>query len=287
MSLVFTCEEVGPITAPIGWIDKTVNTEKAFKIQQTQDAVVGSYAESDSSLRARRNASLGSTGATDLETMIGTLYSLGSILDVKIYNNDTANDIVALDGTTVQQHDIYVVIKKQQNVEVADSKIASAIYEKLTPGIRTTMSTGTNGIHKTFVYQQSATGTPLESEVVQNVYWKEATPVKPKCVITISTTSNYGSANNNTSNQIAAKVIQYLNSIALSGQVTNNKLWSVVTYADPKFRGEATYSIDSITFNGKTDAYNLPDTYFNYVESDVSIQDTSETNGKVIITLGA
>lgn len=287
VSLVFTCEEVGPITAPIGWIDKTVNTEKAFKIQQTQDAVVGSYAESDSSLRARRNASLGSTGATVLETMIGTLYSLGSILDVKIYNNDTANNIVALDGTTVQQHDIYVVIKKQQNVEVADSKIGSAIYEKLTPGIRTTMSNGANGVAKTFMYKQSATGTPLESEVVQNVYWKEATPVKPKCVITITTTSNYGSANNNTSNQIAAKVIQYLNSIALSGQVTINKLWSVVTYADPKFRGEATYSIDSITFNGKTDAYNLPDTYFNYLESDVSIKDTSETNGKVVITLGA
>ena len=287
MSLVFTCEEVGPITAPVGWIDKTVDTEKAFTIQQTQDAVVGSYAESDSSLRARRNASLGSTGATVLETMIGTLYSLGSILDVKIYNNDTSSNITALDGTTVQVHDIYVIIKKQQNVYIADSKIGSAIYEKLTPGIRTTKSNGSNGVAKTFVYKQSSTGTPIESEVVQNVYWKEATPVKPRCVIAISTTANYGSASNNTSKQIAAKVIQYLNSIALSGQVNINKLWSVVTYADPKFRGEETYSIDSITFNGSTNVYNLPDTYFNYLESDVKIEDTSDTNGKVVITLGA
>lgn len=286
-SLIFTCEEIGPISAPIGWIDKTVNTEKSFTIQQNKDAIIGSYAESDSELRARRNASLGSTGATVLETMVGTLYQLGPILDVKIYNNDTDKSITALDGTTVQVHDIYVIIKKQQNVDIADSKIASAIYEKLTPGIRTTNSSGNNGIAKTYVYKQSPVGTPLESEVVQNVYWKEATPVKPKCVITISTTSNYGSANDKTSQQIAAKVIQYLNGIKLSGQVNVNKLWNVVTYADPKFRGEETYSIDSITFNNGTSIYNLPDTYFNYTESDVQIKDTSATNNKVVITIGA
>ena len=287
-SLIFTCEEIGPISAPIGWIDKTVNTEKSFTIQQNKDAIIGSYAESDSELRARRNASLGSTGATVLETMVGTLYQLGPILDVKIYNNDTDKSITALDGTTVQVHDIYVVIRKQQNVDIADSKIASAIYEKLTPGIRTTNSSGNNGIAKTYVYKQSPVGTPLESEVVQNVYWKEAVPVKPKCVITISTTSNYGSANDKTSQQIAAKVIQYLNGIKLSGQVNVNKLWNVVTYADPKFRGEETYSIDSITFNDGTSIYNLPDTYFNYtLESDVKIEDTSATNNKVVITIGA
>lgn len=286
-SLIFTCEEIGPISAPIGWIDKTVNTEKSFTIQQNKDAIIGSYAESDSELRARRNASLGSTGATVLETMVGTLYQLGPILDVKIYNNDTDKTITALDGTTVQVHDIYVVVKKQQNVDIADSKIASAIYEKLTPGIRTTNSSGNNGVAKTYVYKQSPDGTPLESEVIQNVYWKEATPVKPKCVITISTTSNYGSANDKTSQQIAAKVIQYLNGIKLSGQVNVNKLWNVVTYADPKFRGEETYSIDSITFNNGTSIYNLPDTYFNYTESDVKIEDMSATNNKVVITIGA
>lgn len=286
-SLIFTCEEIGPISAPIGWIDKTVNTEKSFTIHQNRDAIIGSYAESDSELRARRNASLGSTGATVLETMVGTLYQLGPILDVKIYNNDTDKTITALDGTTVQVHDIYVIIKKQQNVDIADSKIASAIYEKLTPGIRTTNSSGNNGVAKTYVYKQSPDGTPLESEVVQNVYWKEATPVKPKCVITISTTSNYGSANDKTSQQIAAKVIQYLNGVKLSGQVNVNKLWNVVTYADPKFRGEETYSIDSITFNNGTSIYNLPDTYFNYTESDIKIEDTSSTNNKVVITIGA
>ena len=286
-SLIFTCEEIGPISAPIRWIDKTVNTEKSFTIQQNKDAIIGSYAESDAELRARRNASLGSTGATVLETMVGTLYQLGPILDVKIYNNDTDKTITALDVTTIQVHDIYVIIKKQQNVDIADSKIASAIYEKLTPGIRTTNSSGNNGVAKTYVYKQSPAGTPLESEVVQNVYWKEAVPVKPKCVITISTTSNYGSANDKTSQQIAAKVIQYLNGIKLSGQVNVNKLWNVVTYADPKFRGEETYSIDSITFNNGTSIYNLPDTYFNYTESDVKIEDTSSTNNKVVITIGA
>ena len=66
-----------------------------------------------------------------------------------------------------------------------------------------------------------------------------------------------------------------------------NKLWNVVTYADPKFRGEETYSIDSITFNNGTSIYNLPDTYFNYTESDVKIEDTSATNNKVVITIGA
>lgn len=286
-SLVFTCEEIGPVSAPIGWIDKTVDTEKSFTIHQDQDAIIGSYAESDAELRTRRNASLGSTGSTVLETMIGALYQLGPILDVKIYNNDTDKNITALDGTTVQVHDIYVIVKKQQNVEISDQKIASTIYEKLTPGIRTTKSSGQNGVAKTYVYKQSATGTPIESEVIQNVYWKEATPVKPKCVITLTTTTNYGSANNKASQQIAAKVIQYLNSIKLSGQVNVNKLWNVVTYADSKFRGEETYSIDSITFNGGTSIYNLPDTYFDYAQdSDVQIEDTSAENNKVVITIG-
>ena len=288
VSLVFTCEEVGPITAPIGWIDKTIDTEKSFTIQQNQDAILGSYAESDAELRARRNASLGSTGSTVLETMVGTLYQLGPILDVKIYNNDTGKQLIALDGTKIGNHDIYVIIKKQQNVEIADSKIASAIYEKLTPGIRTTNSNGEYGSSKSFDYKQSSTGTPIDSGVTQTVYWKEAAPVKPKCVIKLTAMPNYGSADNKTSKLIAAKVIQYLNSIKLSGQVNVNKLWNVVSYADPKFRGEETYSIDSITFNGGTDIYNLPDTYFDYtLENDVQISDANEGSNKVTIEIGA
>ena len=289
LSLVFTCEEVGPITAPVGWIDKTVDTEKSFKIQQKEDAIVGSYAESDSSLRARRNASLGSTGATVLETIIGSLQDLGPILDVKIYNNDSSKAITALDGTTIQVHDVYIIIKRQQNVVIEDSKIANVIYEKLTPGIRTTASNGSNGTAKKFDYHISNVA---DGTLVQSIYWKEATPVKPTCEIKLDVTTNYGSANDITSKQIATKVIQYLNGLPLSSQVNVNKLWNVVTYADPKFRGQSTFTIESIKFNDSISVYNLPDTYFNYTDTDIKITDPNNDASpsgdlsKVTITIG-
>ena len=282
-TVVVTCEKAGPVRADSGWIDRLVENNIVMTINQSLAADLGSYAESDTELRARRNSSLGATGNTVLETMIGTLYTLNGIDDVKIYNNDSNAAITALDGTSIAVHDIYVVLRQQANVSIADSLICSSIYEKLTPGIKTT-DPGDSvkyGKRHAFRYLQSSTGTPIESEVVQNVYWKVATPIKPKITIKLKVTTNYGSKDDATSNTIISNVVDYMNKLQLSATFYNNDLWNVVTYSDSKFRGQPTFRVTSITIDNadswnkstESDTYTLPDTYFGYSTDDAEIND--------------
>ena len=281
-SIVVTCETPGPIKAEAGWIDKLVSNEVVMSISQTSEANVGSYAESDDELRSRRNSSLGATGNTVLETLVGTLLEITGIDDVKIYNNDSSGNITALDGTAILQHDLYVIIKKKQNIDVADSLICQTIYEKLTPGIRTTASNGVNGIAKSYNYVSSILG-KTDLDVTQKVYWKQATSVKPKIVIKIKKLQGYASSNNSTANTIASNLIEYLNNKQLSSTININDLWNVIFYSDTTFRGQSTFSIDTITIDS-ANSYTLKDTYFYYQSSDVKI-DTSDS--LVSITLGA
>lgn len=281
-SIIVTCETSGPVKAEAGWIDRLVSNEVVMTISQTSDANVGSYSESDSELRARRNSSLGATGNTVLETLVGTLLDINGIDDVKIYNNDSTGTITALDNTSIKQHDLYIVLRKKANVDIADSLLCQTIYEKLTPGIRTTESNGTNGIAKSYEYMSTILG-KSSLGITQKVYWKQATPVKPKIVTTINTNQNYANKDNSTANTIASNVIAEMNNKQLSSEVTYNDLWNVVFYSDPTFRGQSTYSIYSITINNSS-SYQAKDTYFEYSDSDITI-DTS-TSGKVTITIG-
>ena len=284
-SIVVTCEESGPVRADKGWIDRLMENNVVMSIEQTQNAIIGSYAESDSELRARRNSSLGATGKTVLATAIGTLYTINGIDDVKIYNNDTGNAIIALDGTNVQQHDVYFILKQKKNVSIADSLICSSIYEKMTPGIKTT-NPGSNvkyGKMHSFRYIQATTA--IDTAINQMVYWKEANPIKPKVTIRLTATSNYGS---DTSERIGNAVISYLQSKALSSTFYYNDLWNAVMCADPKFRGQLTFMVNSIDIaqtdnasSDKANSFTLPDTYFDY--SDAEIKASSSGNIVTII----
>lgn len=280
-SIIVTCEALGPVRAEPGWIDRLVSNEVVMRISQTVEANVGSYSESDNELRARRNSSLGATGNTVLETLVGTLLDIDGINDAKIYNNDSTATITALDGTSIAQHDLYIVLRKKPNIEIADSLICQTIYEKLTPGIRTTISNGTNGIAKSYNYTSAILG---QSQVVvtQNVYWKQATPVKPKIEIKIKALQGYASNNNSTVLAIASNVIQDLNDRQLSSSITTNDLWNIVFYSDPTFKGRSTFYIESIKIN-ELSSYTLQDTYFDYADSDVNVQ---TNNQDITITIG-
>ena len=277
--ITVVCEKPGPVRADVGWIDRLVENNVVMSVRQLSAAAIGSYAESDSELRARRNASLGATGSTVLETMVGALYTINGIKDVKIYNNDSTQDIVALDGTKINTHDIYVILRQQPNIIINDSTICSTIYERLTPGIRTTKSNGVNGTAKQFRYLTSIAGIPADASIVQNVYWKIAKPIKPKITIELKVTTNYASKNNAASNLIAENAINYLNSLPLSTTMLLNDLWNVVYYSDNQFRGQPTFTITSITVDGQVvennnNVFKLPDTYFDYsIETDVQIKD--------------
>ena len=280
-SIIVTCEALGPVRAEPGWIDRLVSNEVVMRISQTVEANVGSYSESDNELRARRNSSLGATGSTVLETLAGTLLDINGINDVKIYNNDSTSTITALDGTSIAQHDLYIVLRKKPNIEIADSLICQTIYEKLTPGIRTTASNGVNGVAKSYNYTSAILG-QSQISVTQNVYWKQATPVKPKIEIKIKALQGYASNNNSTALTIASNVIQDLNERQLSSSITTNDLWNIIFYSDPTFKGRSTFYIESIKINELT-SYTLQDTYFNYADSDVKVQTNAQN---ITITIG-
>lgn len=280
-SIIVTCEALGPVRAEPGWIDRLVSNEVVMRISQTVEANVGSYSESDNELRARRNSSLGATGSTVLETLVGTLLDINGINDVKIYNNDSTSSITALDGTSIAQHDLYIVLRKKPNIEIADSLICQTIYEKLTPGIRTTASNGVNGVAKSYNYTSAILG-QSQISVTQNVYWKQATPVKPKIEIKIKALQGYASNNNSTALTIASNVIKDLNDRQLSSSITTNDLWNIAFYSDPTFKGRSTFYIESIKINELT-SYTLQDTYFNYADSDVNVQTNAQN---ITITIG-
>lgn len=280
-SIIVTCEALGPVRAEPGWIDRLVSNEVVMRISQTVEANVGSYSESDNELRARRNSSLGATGSTVLETLVGTLLDINGINDVKIYNNDSTSSITALDGTSIAQHDLYIVLRKKPNIEIADSLICQTIYEKLTPGIRTTASNGVNGVAKSYNYTSAILG-QSQISVTQNVYWKQATPVKPKIEIKIKALQGYASNNNSTALTIASNVIKDLNDRQLSSSITTNDLWNIIFYSDPTFKGRSTFYIESIKINELT-SYTLQDTYFDYADSDVKVQTNAQN---ITITIG-
>ena len=274
-TIVVTCAQSGPVRADAGWIDTLLTTEAIFTISQPNAAELGTYNETDSQLRARRNKSAGAIGNSVLESLVGALINITGIDDAKIYNNDSASDITAKDGTTVKPHQVYVILRKRNNISIADSLLGTIIYEKMTPGIKTVQTTdSTTGISKTYNYQLSILGNVEES--LQKVYWKEAKAVNKEIVITITTKENFASINNSTAKAIANNVIDYMNNLQLSEDVTANMLENEVEYADPLFRGRRTFSINSITINAST-SYTNPDTYFNYTNTDITTSGNTVT----------
>ncbi len=281
--ITVTCNEKGPVEAEAGWIYQTItSTNQAITVNQTTDASVGSWAETDAELRNRRALSISSAGATIMENLVGALLALTGIEDVKIYNNNTGSTITAQDGTEIPSHQVYIVLRKQDNIQVEDSSIGSIIYEKMTPGILTTKSNETAGTSHSYVYVQTSLGIPIETGgTEQVVYWKEATPSKPEIKITITPNTHYATSDDSTAKTIVSSVIEYLNNLSLSTNVVYEDLYNVVKNADPKFRGLSTYTISSIEID-EEDSYQLKDTYFKYATSDYEITTSGEN---VVITI--
>lgn len=274
------CETLGAVKAPIGWINRTLE-ESSIIVTQATAAVVGQEEESDSNLRARRSQSTGRDGVTVLESLQGELLSVGGVRDVKIYNNPHSTSEPALDTTNVVAHGIYVVLRQLENVDVPAEIIGSVIYEKLTPGIKTTPTSAasTNGIAQEYQYVQSVNGTPLDW-IEQKVYWKKAVPIHPTLTVTIKPYTFFAGSQTEISGTyqlIKDAVLKYLNNIAISKLPTKNELIITSIYADPQFKNTATYGV--IDANIPTDFAN-PDTYFNYTSMTVA----DGTNGEKVLS---
>lgn len=273
-TITVTCNELGPIVAPAGSITQTLEAS-TFKVVQEKAANVGRNDETDAHLRARRAQSTGATGTTVLESLAGALLTLDGVDDVQIINNVSKDNYVASDGTPVPLHNIYAILRYNDNVKVDDTKVANIIYDKLTPGISSTAfgTTAKAGTGHSFEVS-------LNNEVdflKQTINWKEATPIAPQMSIKISRTLFY--AGDTTTKQIADAVISYLNSIKLSQMPMKNDIIIAATYAGDTFKAQPTYVVTDVTLPSFASYNNVnPNTYFKYTtytdDSATSVDDT-------------
>lgn len=258
------CTEVGPVEAPANWIYQTL-TPMNLSVSQPEDAIRGSNEETDTELRQRRAQSSGASGVTVLESLVGALLEVTGIEDVSIYNNNTLAEITAKDSTKVAPHNIYVIIRQRQGLNIADSTIGELIYSKLTPGIKTTAPSHTvstadpaNGEAKQYEFIPQMLGVAI-THLNQFVYWKKAVPINPTITITLTPTVYF------TEDEfaiIAQEVYDYANNIKLGESIDPDRIFIAALEADPEFKGRKTYTLTSSDVRVTSTAN--PDTYYYY-----------------------
>ena len=252
--ILVTCDTYGAVEAPAGSIYQTLEASYLV-VEQESPASVGLEDESDAELRARRAQSTGAQGVTVLESLVGELFDIDGVKDVQVINNNTDSDITASDTTVVKKHSVYVIIREIENLNISEETIGQIIYNKLTPGINTNEFTGnsSNGINQRYVAVLDENITWLN----QTLNWKKAVPIKPTCSVTITPLTFFA---NSTTAEIVKQVMSYLNNVRLSQLPTKNDMIVTAMYADPTFKGAATYIVKDITLPAGTN----PNTYYNY-----------------------
>ena len=270
--ITVVCKDYGPTKCSAGSITQTLELSN-IKVKQVVDGSEGYNEETDASLRARRNQSTGAQGTTVLESLVGALLQIDGIDDAQVINNYTSSTQTAEDGTSINAHSIYVITRTRKNVIVPDDSIANIIYKKLTPGIGTSASSGTQGIAKNVTMTLNNKVDWLK----QIISWKEATPIHPEIKLTIIPSINYDK--NTSTPKIEQAVIDYLNGIDLSKLPTVNDILITATYADTNTRDGGGYVITDVVLPAD---FKNENTYFEYDIANCAIDDSVE--GKIIVT---
>lgn len=280
------CSELGPIEAPAGWIYQTLEVTD-LAVEQSEKAIIGENAETDSQLRARRARSNASTGVTVLESLVGGLLTISGIKDVYIENNTSGTGTLISDGVTVSGHSIYPVIRYGEGLNIDESVIGRIIYEKLTPGITTTdlssfITTPSNlnaGEAKKYVYVPTYQGLGINA-LSSTVYWKKATGQNPTIEIIINPLNNFST---NQLDTIADVVMNYANNLPINSDLLLQDLLVEISGTDQLFLGRPTFSIGTITINGLSSDFSNKMSYYNYTIKEIDV--TTNPNGPYGITI--
>src|SRR5699024_5561886 len=194
------------------------------------------------------------------ESLVGALLEVTGIDDVSIYNNNTLENATAKDGTTIAPHNMYIIVRQQNGLNIADATIGDLIYTKLTPGIKTTASTAaaTNGTAKSYKFIPQILGVTI-NYLNQFVYWKKAVAIKPTITAKIKPTQYF---TENEFATIAQEVYNYANNIKLGDSIDVDQIFIAILEADPEFKGQRTYTVSAS--NVSVASTDNPDTYYEY-----------------------
>lgn len=124
-----SCTEDGPIQAAIGTITTIVNPTKGWEsVTNEYAATIGSSVETDSHLRARREAAVSSEAVTVTQAVLSAVQNVDNVLKAKLYENPGQD----IDANGIPAHSICVIAEGG-----TDEDVAKAIFLKKTPGCNT------------------------------------------------------------------------------------------------------------------------------------------------------
>ena len=308
-----TCDEFGPIIAlgtnkPYesefaagGDINSTIDYGTFLVYQQT-DADIGNTEESDESLRARRTQSLGNKSTSILSGLRGSLLNVSGVKDCWIYNNITGAKVTLSDGEAVENHDIYICLRYDDSIilEHTDTTVdkdpigqvvGNLIYNKLTPGVRTSSysSLAPTGYSDVLYIQKT-------EELEYAVYWKVCIPEVPNVRITFACSSEYPlpntpatahNAQTDLEKQIVSYLQNYFDSVKIGQTMTSFDIISNMNKAN--YRTENTgvaFFVTDVKMGEKNESTYLAQlTYFKSSSSNYKFEyDISDLN-KPICTL--
>lgn len=121
-----TCTATGDTEASPGTITILVDSISGLTgVTNEEAATPGTSAESNASLRARRNQMVGKPGSNQIDSMTGNIFGVDGVRRVKIYENDTSDT----DSNGLPAKSIAPIVDGG-----TDDDVAMAIYLKKNPG---------------------------------------------------------------------------------------------------------------------------------------------------------
>ncbi len=203
ITVTVTAQDAGAVVASAGTID-TINTPTYGwqSFASTTDATAGAPVETDAQLRVRQASSTAIPSQTVMGGIVGAVGNIPGVTQLISYENDTNST----DANTLPAHSISLVVLGGDAIE-----IATTIAEKKTPG---TYTYGTT----TEVIVDALTGLPVTINffrpTIHNIY----------LLVNLTALVGYAAT---TGTAIIAALVDYIQALAIGGDVYNSKLIGV------------------------------------------------------------
>jgi len=195
-----TCQEDGAIGADAGTVTKIVTPTLGWQTVTNPDAASpGAPVESDADLRLRQARSTALPSQTVLAGVVGAIYSLDGVIEVRGYENDTGSP----DVNGLPAHSMSMVVLGGNSADIAE-----AIYLKKTPG----------------TYTHGDVTVPVVDSfgIINQIRFFIPDPVVVMVSITVDALTGYTTA---VGNEIKQSVADYINALGIGVGVMVPKLY--------------------------------------------------------------
>lgn len=264
-----------------------------FKVYQNWDAVPGRNEETDQELKSRRYSFIGQNSITTISGLEAALSNYPGIDDVYIINNVTgssqdADEVIGAststtkDNTTIANHDIYIVLRYNDNYPIESTDIAELIYNALTPGVNTTayIAAGSGEVDSGTDEHEDLN---VSAGVVTTVRWKKCLPMNPavtiKFVTQLGFIGNSGGDYSDLENAMIDAALNYFNNIKLNESILISDLQNVILSADSLYKGQHTFYMTDgyVGANTTQKRFMAPLTYYSYDKENVTLTYTTSS----------